>query len=78
MSPDQFYRKLTLPEEWKNRLASEWGGGYRWFASLNVVKLEDHRRPGEMGRILELLRQRRRDQAMTAVANILMKAKERA
>ena len=70
---EAFYRRFTLPEERRNRV--EWGGGYRWFLSPNVVKLEDHRPSGELGRILERLRQHKRDQAAAAVVNILMKAK---
>ena len=70
---ESFYRRFTLPEERKNRV--EWCGGYRWFASPNVVKLEDHRPPGEMGRILECLRQHKRDQAEAAVVSILAKAR---
>jgi hypothetical protein len=65
---ESFYRRFTLPEERKDRtsMLAEWGGGYRWFASPNVVKVEDHRPPGETGRILERLRQRKRDAARTA------------
>jgi hypothetical protein len=32
-------RKLVLPQETRHRL-TEWHGGYRWFASENVVCLE--------------------------------------
>ena len=76
---ESFYHRFTLPEERKNRTLTslEWCGGYRWFASPNVVKLEDHRPPGELGRILERLRQHKRDQAKTAVANILAEARRR-
>lgn len=70
---EAFYRRFTLPEERRSRV--EWSGGYRWFLSPNVVKLEDHRPPGELARILERLRQHKRDQAAAAVVNILMKAK---
>ena len=72
---EAFYRRFTLPEERRNR--TEWCGGYRWFISLNVVKLEDHRPPGEMGRIVALLRQHKRDAAQLAVTNILEEARKR-
>jgi hypothetical protein len=54
---ESFYRRFTLPEELKNRdsLSNEWRGSYRWFASANVVKLEDYRPAGEMARALERL-----------------------
>ena len=70
---EAFYHRFTLPEERKNRASTsiEWCGAYRWFASPNVVKLEDYRQSGEMGRIIVLLRQRKRDEVMAAVANIL-------
>jgi hypothetical protein len=76
---EAFYRRFTLPEERKNRTlpALEWCGGYRWFASPNVVKLEDHRPPGEMRRILDRLHWRKRDREKAAAANILAKAKRR-
>jgi hypothetical protein len=76
---ESFYHRFTLPEERKNRTLTsiEWGGGYRWFVSPNVVKLEDCRPPGEIGRILERLRQHKRAQAKAAVANILAKAQKR-
>ena len=66
---EAFYRRFTLPEELKNRsrTATEWCGVHRWFASPNVIKLEDHREPGEMGRILERLRQRKRAASTVAV-----------
>jgi hypothetical protein len=73
-SDETFYRRFTLPEERKGRL-NGWDGGYRWFISPNVVKLEDHRPPGEMSNIFERLRQHRRDQAVAAVVNIMAKAK---
>jgi hypothetical protein len=76
---EAFYRHFTLPEERKNRASTsiEWCGAYRWFASPNVVKLEDYRQSGEMGRIIVRLRQRRRDEATVAVANILAEARRR-
>lgn len=70
-----FYHRFTLPEEQKNWSAFEWCGGYRWFASPNVVKLEDCRPPGELWRILERLRHHERRQHTAAVANILAKAR---
>jgi hypothetical protein len=48
---EEFYRRLTLPEERKDRLASPWCGSFRWFASYNVVKLENYSvtpRPSEI------------------------------
>ena len=74
---EAFYRRFTLPEELKNRASTEWCGVHRWFASPNVIKLEDYRPPGEMGRILERLRQRRRAASMVAVADILAEARKR-
>jgi hypothetical protein len=70
-TPDEFYRRFTTPEERKNRAASEWGGGFRWFASSNVVKLEDHRLSGEMADVLARLRQCRRDDMLAAVVKML-------
>ena len=74
---ESFYRRFTLPDERKSRTSSGWCGGYRWFVSPNIVKLEEHRPPGEMGRILERLRQHKRDVAQAAVANILEEARRR-
>jgi hypothetical protein len=76
---EAFYRRFTLPEELKNRsrAATEWCGVHRWFTSPNVIKLEDHREPGEMGRILERLRCRRRETAAAAIISILAEAKRR-
>jgi hypothetical protein len=37
-----FMRKLVLPQDANHRL-TEWHGGYRWFASENVVCLEKAR-----------------------------------
>ena len=77
-SPSEtFYRRFTLPEERKSSGGVELVRRLRWFVSPNVVKLEDHRSLGEMGHILERLRQHERDQAMVAVSNILAKAKSR-
>jgi DNA-binding GntR family transcriptional regulator len=76
---EAFYRRFTLPEERKNRASTsiEWRGTYRWFASPNVVKLEDYRQSGEMGRIIILLRQRKRDEARAAAAKILAESRRR-
>jgi hypothetical protein len=73
---EAFYRRFTRPEELKNRSSTsiEWRGAYRWFVSPNVVKLEDYRHAGEMERILERLRCRKRDEAAAVVANILAEA----
>jgi len=77
---DEFYRRFTLPEERKNRFerSLEAFSSNRWFASTNVVKLEDHRPPGEMGQIITLLRQRRRDEHARAIDAILADARRRA
>jgi hypothetical protein len=76
---EAFYRRFTLPEELKDRTLTsiEWRGAYRWFASPNVVKMEDYRPPGEMRRIITLLQQHKRDEAKAAVANILAGARRR-
>jgi hypothetical protein len=76
---EAFYRRFTLPEERKNRASTsiEWRGTYRWFASPNVVKLEDHRQSGEMGRVIERFRCRKRDEATATVGNILAEARRR-
>ncbi len=78
---DEFYRRFTLPEEQKSHF-ERWSldvfSSNRWFASINVVKLEDHRPPGEMGRIITLLRQRRRAEEARAIAAILADARRRA
>jgi hypothetical protein len=76
---EAFYRRFTLPEELKNRnrTATEWCGVHRWFASPNVIKLEDYREPGEMGRILERLRCRKCETAAAAVISILAEARRR-
>jgi hypothetical protein len=76
---ESFYHRFTLPEELKDRVltSTEWCGGYRWFASTNVVKLEDRRPPGESRRIIERLRQHKRDQATSLVARILTEARRR-
>jgi hypothetical protein len=41
---DAFWRKLVLPQEERMRLGIPWQGGYRWFASPNIVPLEQWRR----------------------------------
>jgi hypothetical protein len=47
-----FARTVTLPEEDRVRFTSApWQGGYRWFRSSNVVKLELYRSAAEMDRI---------------------------
>lgn len=70
---EAFYRRFTLPEERKDRVATPWPGCFRWFASSNVAKLEDHRPPGEMVGIIARLCQRRRDAAVAAVGKMLRK-----
>ena len=76
---ETFYQRFTLPEELKNRdsVSNEWRGSYRWFASPNVAKFEDHRPVGEMARTLERLRRRKRDEAQAAVGHILEEARRR-
>ena len=41
------------------------------------VRLEDYRPPGEAGRIVALLRQRKQDGAARAIARILAEAKRK-
>jgi hypothetical protein len=76
---EAFYRRFALPEELKNRdsVSNEWRGSYRWFASPNVVKLEDYRLAEEMIRALERLRCWKRDETQTAVGHILEEARRR-
>ncbi len=43
-TPDPWWQTLIFPEELRRALTSApWDGGYRWFESPNVIKLEDHR-----------------------------------
>jgi hypothetical protein len=51
----------------EHRRRIPWRGEHRLFRAANVVKLEDHHSPGDMGRALERLQQHKRDQAKTAV-----------
>ena len=39
---EEFYRRFTAPEERKQRI-KPWCGGFRWFASENVLPLEQYR-----------------------------------
>jgi len=77
---DEFYRRFTLPEEQKSHF-ERWSldafSSNRWFTSTNVVKLEDRRPSGEMGRIITLLRQRRRDDEARAIATMLADARRK-
>jgi hypothetical protein len=51
-----FARTVTLPEEDRARFTSApWQGGYRWFRSSNVVKLERYRSAAEMDRIRDVI-----------------------
>jgi hypothetical protein len=47
------WQKLVMPEEDRRRypLAPSWGGGFRWFRSVNVVDLQHYRNPAEKERI---------------------------
>jgi hypothetical protein len=49
-SNDAFHRRFTAPEERKERV-KPWCGGFRWFASENVVQLEWYRTEEEWARI---------------------------
>jgi hypothetical protein len=50
---DAFLQQFVLSEEDRQRRhpTTQWTGGYRWFRSLNVVKLELYRTQAEMDRI---------------------------
>lgn len=50
---DAFWQKRVLPWEEKRRHDPYlvWDGWFRWFRSVNVIKLEDYRSPDEMARI---------------------------
>jgi hypothetical protein len=50
----QYMRPEEELREYRYRVP--WRGEYRLFRSTNVVKMEDYRQPGEMGRILDRLR----------------------
>jgi len=47
---DAFHRRFTAPEERKQRV-KPWCGGFRWFASENVVQLERYRTEEEWRKI---------------------------
>jgi hypothetical protein len=50
---DVFLQQLVLSEEDRKRLypTTKWTGGYRWFRSDNVIKLEDYQTKEDMERI---------------------------
>lgn len=50
---EEFWRHLTPAEE--DRRPGVWLGGFRWFKSPNVIRLEDYRDPAAMGRIRKAL-----------------------
>jgi len=44
-SEEEFFRRLTWPQEDRRRFTSaSWSGGYRWFRT-NVTPIEHYRRP---------------------------------
>jgi hypothetical protein len=76
-SDEEFFRKFTLPEErkdWRARTI-ERRCGYRWYASANVAKFEDYQQPGEAGRSLARLRERRNEDYDRAIDRILQDAR---
>jgi hypothetical protein len=50
---EEFFRRLILPEERKQRQFTgvPWRGDFRWFASPNVVALEQYRTLEEWRRV---------------------------
>lgn len=54
-SGEEFWRRLILPVERKDRWWRWDGKGYRWFISPNIVPLEQYRTPVEMFRIRQNL-----------------------
>jgi hypothetical protein len=48
---EEFYRRFISPEERKERRLTPWRGDFRWFASDNVLPLEQYRTEGEWARI---------------------------
>jgi hypothetical protein len=54
---DELWHKLILSEEARRTypLAMPWRGGYRWFASDNVVDLQKYRSAFEKERICRVL-----------------------
>jgi hypothetical protein len=48
---EAFLQTIVLPEERRRATYTRWCGGYRWFASSNVVALERYRSAVEWERI---------------------------
>jgi hypothetical protein len=70
-------RKWALPEEMLPRARSPWTGGYRWFASPNIVPLEHYRDRGQMARILETLRRRKQEREARAIDDLISECRTR-
>ena len=60
----EILRRKVNEDFWKRKIACwetkrqydpslVWDGGFRWFQSANVMRLEDYRNPSEMQRIRE-------------------------
>jgi hypothetical protein len=68
-------RKWALPEEMLPRHRSPWTGGYRWFASPNVVPLEHYRDPDQTARILDVLRRQKREREARAIGDLIRRGR---
>jgi hypothetical protein len=66
-------REWALPEEMLPRTRSPWTGGFRWFASPDVVPLEHYRDREQTARILNALRQRKREREARAISEMIRK-----
>jgi hypothetical protein len=56
-SPSPLWQRFTLSEEDRrcHPKASPWSGGHRWFASTNVIDLQNYRSPADKERIRRVL-----------------------
>ena len=54
---EAFLQRFVLSEEDRQRQcpATRWAGGYRWFRSCNVIRLELYRTPEDIHRICAVL-----------------------
>lgn len=65
-------RAWALPEEMLPRARSPWTGGFRWFASPNIVPLEHYRDQEQTACTLEALRRHKREREARAIDDLIL------
>jgi hypothetical protein len=73
---EAWLRKYTFSEEERLSLTSaEWAGGFRWFASPNIIPLEHYRDREQTTRTLDALRRYKQEREARAIGDLIRRGR---